>query len=159
MANEYRKHCENKGQTQSFSVVGSQHQNARDERAIQTIVYMARTFMIQSSFHWTDSGVDDHSLQSFDVKHSVCAYNRVPNQISGITPMEMITTKNSNHQDLRRSHFWGCPVYVLEAKLKNDQKLPKRNQRSGLRQFLGFSEKHSTLVSNFHHLQTGYISP
>jgi hypothetical protein len=36
-AEEYRCDCEEKGQSQSFSGVGAQHQNARAERAIQTI--------------------------------------------------------------------------------------------------------------------------
>jgi len=33
-AKEYRRDCEEKGQSQSFSGVGAQHQNARAERAI-----------------------------------------------------------------------------------------------------------------------------
>ena len=41
LVNEYRNYCEGKGQTQIFSGVGSQHQNARAERAIQNIMYMA----------------------------------------------------------------------------------------------------------------------
>ncbi len=45
-AEEYRCNCDEKGQSQSFSGVGAQHQNARAERAIQTIMYMARTFMV-----------------------------------------------------------------------------------------------------------------
>jgi hypothetical protein len=54
---------------------------------------------------------------------------------------------------------WGCPVYVLEAKLQNDQKLPKWNRRARLGQFVGFSDEHSSLVANVWHLTTGYISP
>ena len=45
----YCKDCEGKGQTMSFSGVGAQHQNSRAERAIQTTMYMARTFRIPSS--------------------------------------------------------------------------------------------------------------
>jgi hypothetical protein len=40
-AEEYHKECLDKNQTQSFLSVGAQHQNARAERAIQTIMYMA----------------------------------------------------------------------------------------------------------------------
>ena len=42
----YRKDCEGKGQTKIFSDVVYQHKNSRAERAIQTIMYMARNFMI-----------------------------------------------------------------------------------------------------------------
>ena len=52
VADEYRADCENKGQTHSFSGVGDQHQNTRAEHAIQTIMYMARTFIIHSLLHW-----------------------------------------------------------------------------------------------------------
>ena len=94
--------------------------------------------MIHSSLHWTKNGVDDLTLWSFVVKHSVWVYNRVPNQESVISPMEILTKTKSNHRDLRRSQVWGCPVFVLEAKLQDDQKLPKWNRRSRLGQFLGF---------------------
>jgi len=40
-AEEYRCDCDEKGQSQSFSGVGAQHQNTCAERAIQTIMYMA----------------------------------------------------------------------------------------------------------------------
>ena len=120
---------------------------------------MYRTFMIHSALHWTENGVDGLTLWSFAVKHSVRVYNRVPNQESGISPMEILTKTKSNHRDLWRSHVRGCPVFVLESKLQDDQKLPKWNQRSRLGQFLGFSDEHSTLVANVWNLTTGYISP
>jgi hypothetical protein len=129
------------------------------ERAIQTIMYMARTFMVHASLHWTDRGSDDLSLWSFAVKHSVWIYNRVPNAWSGLTPLELVTKERSDSKDILRCHVWGCPVYVLEAKLQNDQKLPKWNMRARLGQFVEFSDEHSSLVANVRHLTTGYISP
>ncbi len=61
-AEEYRCNCDEKGQSQSFSGVGAQHQNASAERAIQTFMYMVQTFMAHASLHWTDCGSDDLSL-------------------------------------------------------------------------------------------------
>eukprot|EP00804_Cyclotella_cryptica_P024013 CCRYP_020059-RA/>CCRYP_020059-RA protein AED:0.51 eAED:0.10 QI:0/-1/0/1/-1/1/1/0/69 len=46
--------CKHNNQTPSFSGVGAKHQNAMAECAIQTIVYMARTFMIHVSLHWSE---------------------------------------------------------------------------------------------------------
>jgi hypothetical protein len=43
-AEEFWHDCEEKRQSQLFSGVGAQHQNARAECAIQTIMYMVRTF-------------------------------------------------------------------------------------------------------------------
>jgi hypothetical protein len=158
-AEEYRRDCDKKGQSQSFSGVGAQHQNARAEQAIQTIMYMARTFMVHASLHWTEHGSDDLSLWSFAVKHSVWIYNRVPNARSGLTPLELVTKERSDCREILRCHVWGCPVYVLEAKLQNDQKLPKWNRRARLGQFVGFSDEHSSMVANVRHLTTGFISP
>ncbi len=83
-AEEYHRDCDEKGQSQSFSGVGAQHQNARAEQAIQTIMYMARTLMVHASLHWTERGSDNLSLWSFAVKHSVWIYNRVPNAWSSV---------------------------------------------------------------------------
>ncbi len=129
-AEEFRHDCEEKRQSQSFSGVGAQHQNAHAERAIQTIMYMARTFMVHASLHWTDKGSDDISLWSFAVKHSVWIYNRVPNVRSCLTLLELITRERFDYKDILPCHVWGCPVFVLEAKLQNDQKLPKWNRRA-----------------------------
>jgi hypothetical protein len=143
-AKEFRQDCDEKRQSQSFSGVGAQHQNARAERAIQTIMYMARTFMVHALLHWTDRGSDDISLWPFAVKHSVWVYNRVPNVRSGLTPLELITRERSDYKDLLRCHVWGCPVFVLEVKLQNDQKLPKWNRLARMGQFIGFSDEHSS---------------
>jgi hypothetical protein len=50
-------------------------------------------------------------------------------------------------------------VFILEAKLQNDQKLPKWNRQACMGQFVGFSDKHSSLVANVRHLSTNFISP
>ncbi len=59
---EYRLECFEKKQSRSFSGVGAQHQNSKAEQAIQTIMYMAFTFLVHSSLHWTDMGADYISL-------------------------------------------------------------------------------------------------
>ena len=45
---EYSKYCDDKGQNKSFSGVGSQHKNTQSECEIQTIIYMARAFMVHN---------------------------------------------------------------------------------------------------------------
>ena len=156
---QYLQECAKKMQSPSFSGVGAQHQNSKAEWAIQTIMYMAGTFLVHSSLHWMDMGTDDISLWPFAVQHAVWLYNRVPNYESGLTPLELITKQKADHRDILRSHVWGCPAYVLEPKLQNGQKLPKWNRRSRLGQFLGYSDVHSSLVANIRHLGTGFVSP
>jgi hypothetical protein len=68
------EYCQDKEQSQSFSGVGLQHQNAWTERAIQMIMYMAQKNLVLASLHWTDRGLDDISLWPFAVKHAVWLY-------------------------------------------------------------------------------------
>ncbi len=93
-------------------------------------MYMAQTFMVHASLHWTESGSDDLSLWSFAVKHSVLVYNCDLNVRLGLTPLELITRECSDYKDLLCCHVWGYPVFVLEAKLQNDHKLPKWNPQA-----------------------------
>jgi hypothetical protein len=46
---------------------------------------------------------------------------------------------------------WGCPVFVLKAKLQKVHKLPKWNRQDRMGQFIGFSDTHSSLVANVRH--------
>ncbi len=93
------------------------------------------------------------------MKHLVWVHNCVPNARSGLTPLESITRERSDYKGLLCCHVWGYLVFVLEAKLQNDQKLPKWNQRAQMGQFVGFSDRHSSLVANVRHLSTNFISP
>jgi hypothetical protein len=111
-------------------------------------MYMAWTFMVHSSLHWTDRGSDDISLWPFAVKHAVWLYNRVPNRQSGLTLLELLTKSKADPRDLLRSHVWGCPAIVLEPNMKNDQKLLKWNWCAHVGQFLGYPDAHLLLVAN-----------
>jgi hypothetical protein len=129
------------------------------ECAIQTIMYMAWTFMVHPFLHWTERVRDGLSLWSFAVKHWVWIYNLVLNVWSGLTPLELITRESSGYKDLLFCHVRGYPVFLLEAKLQNDQKLPRWNRRAQMGQFVSYSDKHSSLVANIRHLSTTFISP
>ena len=115
--------------------------------------------MIHSALNWGEHGSDDLSLWSFAVDHAAWLYNRIPQWQSGLTPLEMITKCKTDHIDLLRTHVWGCPGYVLEAKLQDGKKLPKWNRRARMGQFLGFSRQHSSTVALVRNLHTGYVSP
>ena len=122
-------------------------------------MYMARSFMVHLSLHWTDRGSDDISLWPFAAKHVVWLYNPVPNRLSGLTPLELLMKSKADHRDLLRTHVWGCPAIVLDPKLQNDHKLPKWNRHARIGQFLGYSDERSSLVANVRHLSTGHVSP
>ena len=120
---------------------------------------MARSFMIHVGLHWSGDGSDDLGLWSFAVDHAAWLYNRIPQQKSGITPLELLTGHRTDYSDLRHGHVWGCPVFVLDAKLQDGKKLPKWNHRARMGQFLGFSDTHSSLVAIVWNLHTDFVSP
>jgi hypothetical protein len=96
--------------------------SSKAERAIQTIMYMACTFLVHLSLYWTDMGADDISFWPFTVKHTVWLYNRLPNFESGLTPMDLLTKQKADHRDILCSHVWGCPLCMLEPKLQMDRR-------------------------------------
>ena len=158
-AESFTDSCKEEGQSQTFSGVGAQHQNAEAERSIQTVVYMARTFMIHCALHWGEHGSDNLALWSFALDHAAWLYNKIPQMHSGLTPLEMITSCKADHKDLARTHVWGCPCYVLDPVLQNNKKIPKWNRRARMGQFLGFSRFHSSTVALVRNLHTGHVSP
>ncbi len=121
-------------------------------------IWLALFWCIQVYTGWT-WGLMTSPFGFFAVKHVVWLYNRVPNFESGLTSMELLTKQKADHSDILRSHVWGCLLYVLKPKLQNGQKLPKWNRWSRLGQFLGYSDEHSSLVTNIWHLKTGFVSP
>ncbi len=54
--------CQDEGQTQSFSGVSAKHQNSKAEQAIQTVMYMSRSFMIHSPLLWSANGANNLAL-------------------------------------------------------------------------------------------------
>ncbi len=112
-----------KHQQQTFSGVGAEYQNGRAEQSIQMIMSMACTFMIHVSLHWDKQGSDAMALWLFAVCHAVWFYNRLPNGVTGLSPMEILTGTRLDHQDLLRTHMWRFPVYVLDPKLQDGKKI------------------------------------
>ena len=80
--------------------------------------------MINAALHWPDKG-SDLSLWPFAMQYAAWLYNRMPNFVSGITPLELLTKQRSDHGDLKRAHVWGLRAYVLDPKLQDGKKIPK----------------------------------
>ncbi len=155
----FRNDCLAKDQSQSFSGVGAKHQNAVAERNIQTICYWARHMMVHAAVHWPNNNSDNIRLWPFAVQHAVWLFNRIPNRVTGLTPLEAFTKTKSDHTEIRRAHVWGSPVFVLDPRLQDGHKIPKWNKRSRRAQFMGYSAEHSSLVAMVRNLQTNHVSP
>ena len=121
----FTKSCSKDGQTQSFSGISEQHQNKEVEQAIQTVVSMVWEFMIHGVMSWGKDSRNELSLWPFALDHVAWSYNRVPQQNSELTRLEMATSNKSDHNDLLCTHVWGRPCYFLDSKLQNNKRLPR----------------------------------
>ena len=115
--------------------------------------------MLHVALRWNEYEVDSPRLWPFAVQHAVWIYNRLPNRVTGLTPLERLSGMKADHRDLLRTHVWGSPCYVLDPKLQAGKKVGKFDKRARLGQYLGFSPEHSSLVALVRHLGTGYVSP
>ncbi len=106
---------------------------------------------------WLGPFLYNHALWGFAVKHAIWLHNCILNHLFGFKPLKLLTKTKGSHCGLLCTHVWGCPIYVIDPKLQDGQKIPKWNRWSRLGQFLGFSNTDASLVANVCHLSTGYI--
>ena len=141
-----------------FSGVGAKWQNGVAENAIKIVVSKARTMMIYAALMWPEA--KDDSLWPMAVTHAAYLYNHTPNEVTGIAPFEIFAQTTSDGQELRNSHPWGCPAYVLDPRLTSaGAKIPKWQPRSRRGQYVGVSPVHAENISVIRNLKTGYLSP
>ena len=147
-------------QTIRFSGSGAAHQNGVAERAIRTVVTMARTMMIHAAMRTSDGSLNTE-LWPMAMDYATWIYNHIPRRDSGASPEELWTRTTSDTPVLLSDcHVWGCPVFVLEPKLqKTGIKIPKWHPRSRRGVYMGFSTHHSTLVALILDLATRTITP
>ena len=149
---------ETQGQTLTFSGVGAHFQNGVAERAIQTITTSARAMMMHMLINWP--GAFSADLWPFAMDQAVALWNHLPRSRSGLSPIELFTgTRLPDSNVVQRARVWGCPVFVLDPKLQDGNKLPKWDRRSHLGVYLGSSPAHASTVGLILNPKTGYISP
>ena len=154
---EWKNDCQNQNQTRMLSGVGAHHQN-QVERYIQTIMNMSRALMLHFALHWPQAAKPD--LWPFAIDHAVYIWNRLPNSLTKLSPLEHFTSSIfPNHHHLQCLHVFGCPVYVLDPKLQDGKKLPKWNKRSRRGVYLGISKLHSSTVHLVLNVDTGKVTP
>jgi hypothetical protein len=156
-AHEFVEELAKRGQSQDLAGVGAHHQNGRAERAIQTIVWKARTMMIHQQIMWPQ---EFHpNLWPLAMTYASFIYNHTPRKETGLSPMEIFTGSRMDCQYLRRCRVWGSPAYVLEPALADGRQIPKWRPRARRGQFLGFSPRHSSTIALIKNLRTETITP
>ena len=153
---EFMQTLSDENQTIRLSGVGGHHHNAA-ENAIRIIVNKARTMMFHCALCWPSE--TDLSLWPLAVNYATHLYNHIPNPATGLAPIEVWTSSKSSYSAIKHAQTWGCPVYVLQPKLQDGQKLPKWEPRSRRGQFVGVSAMHASSVGLIRNLKTNNISP
>ena len=119
-ANAFVKHIHESNQKIRYCGVNAHHQNGVAERAIRTVSEISRALLLNASFKWKE-GVYS-SLWPMVVDYANFIYNNLLNE-SGVSPNDLYTGSSSPPHKLKGMHMWGCPVYVLDPKLQQGQKL------------------------------------
>lgn len=154
----FREDCDEKKQSQSFSGTGAKFENANAERAVQTLFWRARTFLLHTALRWDQKGCADTKLWPQAVMYAEWLHNRIPQMTTCMSPLELLTRRRSDHRDLLRAKVFGCPSFVLDASLADGKKIPKFKARSKIGQFMGFSDEHSSVVGLVRNLASGSIT-
>ena len=122
-----------------YSGANTGFQSGVSERAIRTVVSMARTMMLHAAMRWPEEELTP-DLWPMAMDYAVYIYNRLPKSDSGYSPIELWSrTSFDFHSLIRDCHVWGAPSYTLEPSLsKAGGKLPKWQPRSRKGMFMGF---------------------
>ncbi len=117
-----KESCQALHQKIQFCGVGSHHQNGIVERRIRDLSDAARASLLHAIHHWPE-GVSKN-LRPFALKHACNVRNRVRSS-NGTTPEELLSRAPSSFtSDLSQYHPFGCPAYVLDARLQGGSKIP-----------------------------------
>ena len=154
---KYTESLQTFAQTYRFAGVGAHHHAGIAERAIQTIMSIARTMMLHAAIHWPEMA--DPSLWPMAVSHATFLCNHVPNTATGISPHDLFTRTRWEQRKFHDLHVWGCPVYVLDKSMSDGKKLPRWKPRSTRCILMGLSNRHATTVPLVLNPSTGYITP
>jgi hypothetical protein len=90
------------------------------------------------------------------VTYATHVYNTTPKD--GVCPADIFFGSAVPIHKLMDLHVWRCPVYVLDPKIQQVQKLTRWAPRSKIGMFLGLSQQHASEVPLVLNLGTGSIT-
>jgi hypothetical protein len=154
-ANTFVQHIRESHQLLSLCGTNAHPQNGVAERAIQTTSNMARAMILHACLDWKN-GIDS-SLWPMSAKYATHIYNQMP-KINGVCPADFFSGSIVPRHRLLDLHVLGCPVYVLDPKLQQSQKLPRWQPRSRQGICMGLSTQHASEVPLVLNCKTGSIT-
>ena len=97
-------------------------------------------------------------LWPYALLHAVFRHNNFDMGEDGLVPLQRYSGDRTA-LDITIMHTWGCPVYVLDARLQGNGMIPKWDPWAQVGVYLGHSPSHAGNVALVLNLQTGHISP
>ena len=85
-------------------------------------------------------------LWSYALSHVCSIDNRLPNDKTGVLPLELFSSIAVKPR-LKTFHTFGCSIFTLDSRLQNDQSVPKFHPRYRIGLYLGNSPRHARSVS------------
>ena len=146
-------------QTFSYCGVGQHSQNGIAEKRIRDLSDAVRACLLHAKQRWPE-GVCTN-LWPFALQYVCNIRNKVRIRENGKTAEEIFAQTDAlTGARLENFHPFGCPAYVLEAKLQGGlSKIPRWDPRSRIGVYLGPSPYHAGSVALVLNLTTGHVSP
>ena len=114
--------------------------------------------MLYFTMYWPQAAYTN--LWPFAVDQAIHIWNRIPDSKTPFSPVDICTSLlHFGNNDLQRLHVFGHPVYVLDAKLQDGEKVPKWTRCSCRGIYLGLNQLHFSTVHLVLNLETGKVSP
>ena len=95
-----------------FSEAGASHQNGAAERAIKTVVTMARTMVMHSALRCPEDTISTY-IWPMEMDYAVWVYNQIPDMQSRLSDIEICSRSRFEpmSETLSNFHVWGCPIF------------------------------------------------
>ena len=143
-------------QTIAFCGIVAHQQNGIAECCICDIMESSCTSLQHAAHQWPKTIVANLWPQA--LKHATNIYNALLQAGKPSSPLSLFS-KTQVQPNLKHFHLFGCPVYVLQAPLQNQNPFPKWGECSCISIFLCHSPHHAASVPLILSTQTGLVSP
>ena len=155
----FRNDCKEKSQSLNYCGVGAHHQNGIAEAKIKQLTLAARTMLLHAQRYWPEYITT--MLWPFALLAAADRVNNLHIDIEGQTPDMKFSKTAGMSTRVQHFHTFGCPVYVLDARLQDAGGAgpPKWDPRSRLGIYLGHSPSHAGSVALVLNPRTGLVSP
>jgi hypothetical protein len=146
------------GQSISYCAVNAHHQNGRAEKKIRDLQELARTMLLHARQRWPAAITTNLWPYALRMANDVSNLTPILKGQSYVSPLELFSQVEVRPQ-VKYSHTFGSPVYVLDEKIQAGQRKPKWEHKARIGIYLGTSPRHSRKVALVLNLQTGHVSP